>query len=328
MQTLGSGASIERGLPGSPSLVLARNPELQPERPRERRRHAAAPMHNAGPDDLSQPDALAITVQTVTVCPVEADSGAPPDAGGREYTIDELAALTGVPSRTIRFYQAKGVLPSPRKHGRVAMYDDSHASQLRIVAELQDKGLRLRAIRDLVRRNDLDADAIHKWLGIGEHIESWATDAPKLLTEEELKKLLGDPPPGTIAHLIRRGAIEPQGEGVARRYLVESPALIEIAMKLEAAGIDTDTAIGLHEILERRLRRAAEEVVAFAIGRVGRGFGRTESPDDVMKAVETLFPGGAGGEAVRIIFTREVDRAVNQALRLRPEGVRGRRHRR
>ena len=30
-----------------------------------------------------------------------------------QYTIDQLAAKTGVPSRTIRFYQAKGVLPPP-----------------------------------------------------------------------------------------------------------------------------------------------------------------------------------------------------------------------
>jgi DNA-binding transcriptional MerR regulator len=250
----------------------------------------------------------------------------PPDV--RAYTIDELAALTGVPSRTIRFYQAKGVLPPPRKHGRIAFYDDSHVSQLKVVADLQDKGLRLRAIRDLVRRSDLDADAIQKWLGIGHQVSNWAEDAPKLLNEEELKQLLGSPPPGTISQLIRRRAIIPQGDGLTRRYLVESPALIEIAMKLEAAGIDTDTAVGLYEILERRLRRAAEEVVAFAIDRVGRGFGRSDDPDDVMHAVETLFPGGAGGDAVRIIFAREVDRAVNQSLRQRPDRLRGRRHHR
>lgn len=256
--------------------------------------------------------------------------GFPDDArpDGHAYTIDELAALTSIPSRTIRFYQAKGVLPPPRKHGRVAFYDDSHVAQLKVVGDLQDKGLRLRAIRDLVRRPDLDADAIQKWLGIGHQVSSWAEDAPKLLSEEDLKKLLGNPPPGTIGQLIRRGAIVPQGDGLTRRYLVESPALVEIAMKLEAAGVDTDTAIGLHEILERRLRRAAEEVVAFAIDRVGRGFGRSDDPDDVMRAVETLFPGGAGGDAVRIIFSREVDRAVNQALRNKPERFRGRRHRR
>ena len=32
-------------------------------------------------------------------------------AAAAEYTIDELATLTRVPSRTIRFYQSKGALP-------------------------------------------------------------------------------------------------------------------------------------------------------------------------------------------------------------------------
>src|SRR5712672_1325849 len=95
----------------------------------------------------------------------EEEDGAPRPG---EYTIDELAARTGIPSRTIRFYQAKGVLPGPRKRGRVAVYDDAHAQRLRVVGELQDKGLRLRAIRDIVARKDLDSEVIHKWLGVGE----------------------------------------------------------------------------------------------------------------------------------------------------------------
>ena len=78
---------------------------------------------------------------------MQTESDAP---GPGEYTIDDLAVRTGVPSRTIRFYQARGVLPAPRKRGRVAYYDDSHAERLKIVGELQDKGLRLRAIRALI----------------------------------------------------------------------------------------------------------------------------------------------------------------------------------
>src|SRR5262245_3269355 len=95
-----------------------------------------------------------------------------------EYTIDELASRPGVPSRTIRVYQAKGVLPPPRKRGRVAVYDDAHAERLKVVGELQDKGLRLRAIRDIVGRTDLDSDAIQKWLGVGERLGAISEDVP------------------------------------------------------------------------------------------------------------------------------------------------------
>src|ERR1700736_252629 len=42
------------------------------------------------------------------------------------YTIDQLAAVTSVPSRTIRFYQAQGALPRPHRVGRVAHYGPEH----------------------------------------------------------------------------------------------------------------------------------------------------------------------------------------------------------
>jgi DNA-binding transcriptional MerR regulator len=237
-----------------------------------------------------------------------------PEAG--EYTIDEFAARTGVPSRTIRFYQAKGVLPPPRKRGRVAVYGDAHARRLQLVGELQDKGLRLRAIRDIVARQDLDSDAIQKWLGVGEQLGSLSDDAPQLLTEEELRRGLGDPPPGVVSQLVRKGVIQAQGEGETRRYLVESPALLALGQRLWAAGVDLDTGIMLRDMLQRRFARAAREVVDFAIKRVGHGFSRSSAPEDVMATLETLFKGGVGAEAVRLIFTRELQKAVQEALQL------------
>ena len=72
----------------------------------------------------------------------------------RDRTIDELSALTQVSSRTIRFYQAKGALPRPTIRGRVAFYDDTHVERLKLIAELQDRGLRIKAIKDLVQKLD------------------------------------------------------------------------------------------------------------------------------------------------------------------------------
>lgn len=242
-----------------------------------------------------------------------------PPPGPGEYTIDDLAVRTGVPSRTIRFYQARGVLPAPRKRGRVAYYDDSHAERLKIVGELQDKGLRLRAIRDIVSRRNLDSELIHEWLGVGEQLGSLSQDAPQLLTEDELRKHIGDPPPGVLSRLIRSNAIKPHGEGAQRRYLVESPALVALGARLYRAGIDVDTALSLHEILQRRLAKTAREVVEFAMTKVGQGFGRSNSPADIQTALKTLFEEGVGGEAVRLIFTKEIEHAVQEALEFPPQ---------
>lgn len=269
-----------------------------------------------------------LTANTVTVTDTMDDAAVTQDTDD-EYTIDELAAKSGVPSRTIRFYQAKGVLPAPKKRGRVAIYDSAHMERLEMVGQLQDKGLRLRAIRDIVGRRDLDTDAISKWLGVGERLGHLTDDEPKLLTEDELKELLGNPPAGVIARMVRKDILRTEGEGAARRFLVESPALLGIATRLMAAGVELDVVKGLHEILERRLHKAADEVVDFAIKHVGKGFGRGDNPDDIMTLLETIFSDGAGGDAIRVIFTREVQRSVQKALQLNADAAQprsGRRH--
>jgi DNA-binding transcriptional MerR regulator len=230
------------------------------------------------------------------------------------FTIDELAAKTGVPSRTIRFYQAKGVLPAPRRDGRVAYYDQTHVERLEVVGKLQDKGLHLRAIRDVVTRRDLDGTAIQKWLGVGERLGELSGDTPQLLTEDELKQFLGDPPPGIIGRLVRHGGVTMEGDGATRRYLVKSPGLLTLGAKLVRAGVQIDTALAMHDILQRRLARTADELVEFAAKNVGKGFGRSNAPDDVMTVLETLFEGDVGAEAVKLLFKKEVERAIQGVL--------------
>lgn len=237
-----------------------------------------------------------------------------PTASAEHFTIDELAAKTGVPSRTIRFYQAKGVLPAPRRDGRVAFYDQTHIDRLEVVGKLQDKGLHLRAIRDVVTRRDLDGTAIQKWLGVGERLGELAGDTPQLFTEDELKLFLGDPPPGIIGRLVRHGGVTMEGEGASRRYLVKSPALLTLGAKLVRSGVQIDTTLQLHDILQRRLARMADEVVELAAKSVGKGFGRSSAPDDVMSVLETLFEGDVGAEAVKLIFKKEVERAIQGVL--------------
>src|SRR5215472_18165825 len=54
------------------------------------------------------------------------------------HTIDELAHISGVPSRTIRFYNTQGMLPPPTMRGRVAYYAEEHLLVLNIIKELRE----------------------------------------------------------------------------------------------------------------------------------------------------------------------------------------------
>src|SRR6185503_19881963 len=69
--------------------------------------------------------------------------------GMRSWSIDELAALVGVPTRTVREYRTLGLIEPARRQGRVGRYDESHRRRLELIARLQARGYSLAAIRDL-----------------------------------------------------------------------------------------------------------------------------------------------------------------------------------
>lgn len=230
------------------------------------------------------------------------------DATATEYTIDELAMATRVPSRTIRFYQSKGALPGPKIRGRVAYYGPEHVERLKLIGTLQDRGLSIRAIRDVLAQADKGELALNEWLGLEQQLqEPWANDRPRVVDEAELTELLGGRP-GALAELLRLGQLERRGDS----YIVKSPALLQVALRLEAAGIDFETAVGASSILRKHLRRAAAELTAHFVGRIGEGFGRDGTAGDLGAAYKALRP--LGQEAVRVVFAQEMERALRHLV--------------
>jgi DNA-binding transcriptional MerR regulator len=67
------------------------------------------------------------------------------------YKIDELAHLSGIPSRTIRFYNTQGLLPAPLMRGRIAYYSQDHLLVLNVIKELKEQqNLPLEVIKQLL----------------------------------------------------------------------------------------------------------------------------------------------------------------------------------
>jgi DNA-binding transcriptional MerR regulator len=236
-----------------------------------------------------------------------ADDGA--DAGGPEYTIDELSTMLRIPSRTIRFYQSKGALPYPRVRGRTAYYGEEHVERLKLIGALQDRGIGIRAIRDLMAQAEKGELALNEWLGLEAQLkEPWVTDRPRVVTEAELHELLGDRRPGVIAELMRQRQLERRGDS----YLIKSPALLQVGLRLEAAGIDLETAEGAAGILRKHLGRAAQDLVDYFFKRIGEGFGRNLEASDLSEAYRALRP--LGQEAVRLVFALEMERALRKLV--------------
>jgi DNA-binding transcriptional MerR regulator len=226
-----------------------------------------------------------------------------------EHTIDEMASLSRVPSRTIRFYQSRGALMAPEIRGRVAYYGPKHLERLKLIAQLQDRGLSINAIRDLLASIDKGETDLAEWLGVEQELQaSWAHDHPRTVTEAELYELAGTKRPGLIADLLRARLLERRGEVL---FLL-SPALLAVAMKLEVAGIDLDTARKGAEVVKKHMARTANDLVDLFVKRAHDGaLGAPDAPN-AAEMFQALRPTGI--EAVRVIFGREMERALRKLL--------------
>jgi len=227
----------------------------------------------------------------------------PPDL---PHTIDELSRLSRVPVRTIRFYQSRGALMPPTLRARVAYYGEAHVERLKLIAQLQDRGLRIDAIRDLLTSIDRGELDLAEWLGVEAQMNApWANDRPRTVSEGELYEIAGSKRPGLIADLERAGLVTRH----AFVYAIRSPALLALATKLEAVGIDLETSSGASRILKKHLARAVADLVDQFLDRAKAGHLDASDPTALFEALRP-----AGTEAVRVVFGREMERALHELL--------------
>ncbi|HMC92908.1 MAG TPA: MerR family transcriptional regulator [Allosphingosinicella sp.] len=69
---------------------------------------------------------------------------------GQSLTISRLAAAGGVGVETIRFYQRRGLLPTPTRHGAIRRYGADEVRRLRFIRHAQAAGFTLEQIRELL----------------------------------------------------------------------------------------------------------------------------------------------------------------------------------
>lgn len=176
-----------------------------------------------------------------------------------EYRIEELATVSGTTVRTLQSYRNRGLLPPPRRQGRIALYSDEHVARLELIASLISRGYSLNAVAEL-----LDGlgrgDKIHDLLGLEDAVVKPSEEPPPVLTLREIEALVGGGA-GALAEAVKLGVIAPvdtefDGKPGDRAYRVESPAVLEAAAALVATGIPLDAIVAEGF----RLQRDADEI--------------------------------------------------------------------
>jgi len=216
------------------------------------------------------------------------------------YRVDELAANCGVSVDTVRFYQAKGLMPPGQREGRVSWYSEEHRQRLARIRDLKEKGFSLATIRRLLA-GELDAadealaSALARTLpGALPGDDASEDEGPEeLLTLEEFAERTGIPE-ALIQVIERQGLlVAPPGDGP--RYTSADVRAASAGIALLEAGLPLDELLALAKEHDRAARATAARAVELFDAYV-RAPIREESQSDaeaaerLVEAFRTLLP--------------------------------------
>jgi DNA-binding transcriptional MerR regulator len=202
-----------------------------------------------------------------------------------EHRIEDLASRSGVRIDTIRFYQGRGLLPPPRREGRIALYDDAHLARLRRIRELLADGLSLNLIRRVLEAEahaSQDREPLLSAL-VAEQV------GRRTLTRAELAAEAGVPE-ALIGAAQAAGLVQPLRVGDEERFSEADLDMARAGLALLGAGVP------LHELIDLAVRhaRATQDVAERAIDLFDRHVRRPGDPaaeaDSVTARFRDLLP--------------------------------------
>ena len=113
-------------------------------------------------------------------------------AASGEYRIDDLARLAGTTTRNIRVYRDRGLLHPPLRVGRLALFNDTHLTRLRLITSMLDRGYNIAHVREMITAWEQGKD-LGDVLGLETAIAgTWAAEKPQTMAIAEAKRLIND----------------------------------------------------------------------------------------------------------------------------------------
>lgn len=256
-----------------------------------------------------------------------ADPHADPDGSGdgqrgtmpSELRIRDLARRTGVSVRNIRAYQDRGLLPAPRREGRIVWYSHEHAERLGVITSLLGRGFSLANIAELLG-HWRDGSTISDVVGLGRGITGRFTDevadsgtAAAIVARYGLD--ISDA--ASLPGLVEVGLIEIDGD----TWRVPSPRLLAAGVALHRVGVPIDQ-------LLTELGRIRESVRTIAEGMVDLVYRNVWEPrvtgDDVLPPLPTLVDVAAVIDQIRPLANTVVAAELAAALQVVADEVVGR----
>lgn len=171
-----------------------------------------------------------------------------------DLTIEQLVAEVGLPYTTIRMYQNWGLLPPPERRGRVGYYGPDHLARLRLIAQLQERGYSLAAIKDLVETWQTGR-SLPDVLGIERSAAGvLGASAPMRLRPDELAERFAgiDLTPDAMARAYELGLVSFDGDIV----VINAPVFLDVGTELVKMGVPVTEVLDEYD----HLRQVADEL--------------------------------------------------------------------
>ena len=158
-----------------------------------------------------------------------------------EYRIEELARLAGTTIRNIRVYRDRGLLHPPLRVGRIALFNDTHLTRLRLITSLLDRGYNIAHVHEMLSAWEQGKN-LGDMLGLESAIAgSWATEKPERMSVSDAKRLIDDD--AGFERLIGLGVVRLEND----EAVVVRPKLIEAFNEIRQYGVASEKLIDLHE---------------------------------------------------------------------------------
>ncbi|MCJ0874956.1 MerR family transcriptional regulator [Streptomyces sp. AP-93] len=231
-------------------------------------------------------------------------------AVGGHYRREELARAAGVKVRNLRYYQERGLLPPPRREGRIAWYSDDHLTRLRLINDLLGRGYTVNGIAELLAAWE-QGGGLSQLLGLErEMTRDWEEEDPVVMSRAELRKLFGPTAsPEDTRRAAELGYVTIDGDLVTHR----SRRLLAATVTLVRAGVPLAEVLDAGDFVQTQAAAVADRFVALfrahVIGADGLEQLSATRLRQITEAVAALRP--LAGEVVAAEFARAMARRVD-----------------
>ncbi|BBY17409.1 MerR family transcriptional regulator [Mycolicibacterium litorale] len=157
-----------------------------------------------------------------------------------EYRLDDLARLAGTTTRNIRVYRDRGLLHPPLRVGRIALFNDTHLTRLRLITSMLDRGYNISHVHEMLSAWEQGKD-LGDVLGLENAIAgTWAAEKPQSMPLAEAAKLIDDEK--AFDRMVGLNLIRVDGDTAT----VMRPKLLEAFREIREYGVTADKLIDIH----------------------------------------------------------------------------------